>query len=91
MNRLAVHLLGEDQQQLRQIAGALKTIRSRDVIPLLIALQFQLRTQQFEMKIVSSPLECFRSACLLLGALLLALAFCQQRSNHGYKRFAIIG
>ena len=43
------------------------------------------------MKIVGSPLKCFRSACLLLGALLLALAFRQQRSHHGYERFAIIG
>ena len=91
VNRLAVHLLGEDQQQLRQIAGALKTVCSRAVIPLLVALQFQLRTQQFKMKIVGSPLECFRSACLLLGALLLALAFCQQGSHHRHKRFAIIG
>lgn len=43
------------------------------------------------MKIVGSPLKCFRSACLLLGALLFALAFYQQGSHHGYKRFAIIG
>ena len=83
VNRLAIHLLGEVQQQLRQIAGDLKTIRSRAVIPLLVSLQFHLRTQQFEMKFVGS--SSFRSACLLLGALLLPLAFCQQRSHHGYK------
>jgi hypothetical protein len=34
------------------------------------------------MKIVGSPLEGFGSACLLLGALLLSLAFCQQGSHH---------
>jgi hypothetical protein len=43
------------------------------------------------MEIIGSPLQCFRSACLLLGALLLALAFRQQRSHHRYERFAIIG
>ena len=43
------------------------------------------------MKIVGSPLKGFRSACLLLGALLLTLAFRHQRSHHGYERFAIIG
>ena len=43
------------------------------------------------MEIIGSPLEFFRSACLLLGALLVALAFCEQRSHHDYKRFAIIG
>ena len=91
VNRLAVHLLGEDQQQLPQIAGVLKAVCSRAVIPLLVSLEFQLRTQQFKMKIVGSPLEYFRSACLLLGTLLLALAFCQQGLHHGYKRFAIIG
>jgi hypothetical protein len=44
VNRLAVHLLGEDQQ-LGQIAGALKAIRSRAVMPLLVSLEFQLRTK----------------------------------------------
>ena len=43
------------------------------------------------MKIVGALLECFRSACLLLGALLLALTFCQQRIAPWLQRFAIIG
>ena len=43
------------------------------------------------MKIVGSPLECFRSARLLLGALLFPVAFYQKGSHHRHKRFVIIG
>ena len=43
VNRLAVQLLGEGQQQLCQIARGLKTIRARPVIPLLEPLQLQLQ------------------------------------------------
>jgi hypothetical protein len=46
VNRLAVQIFGEAQQQLRQIARGAQTIRARPVIPLLISLQLQLYANQ---------------------------------------------
>jgi hypothetical protein len=84
VNRVAVQLLGEAQRQLCQIAGALKTVRAPAVMPFPEALKFQLRTQQFKMQIVGSPLEFLHSLCL---------SFCpsSSESNHRHKRFTIIG
>jgi hypothetical protein len=49
VNRLAVQIFGEAQQQLRQIARGAQTIRARPVIPLLISLQLQLDANQLNL------------------------------------------
>ena len=64
MNWLAVQLLGEGQQQLRQVARRLKAICTRPVIPLLVALQLQLQTKHLDMQF-ACPLDLFFRAPLL--------------------------
>ena len=54
INRLQVHLLGEVQKHLCQIARRLQTIGTRAVVPLAISIQLQLQTKIFNVEIVGT-------------------------------------
>jgi hypothetical protein len=49
LHGLAIQLLGEVQQHLRQVAIRLQTIGARTVIPFLESLQLQLRAKKFNL------------------------------------------
>jgi hypothetical protein len=49
LHGLAIQLLGEVQQHLRQVAVRLQTIGARTVIPFLESLQLQLRAKKFNL------------------------------------------
>ncbi len=87
VDRLVVQCLGKRKQHLCQFALGLKMIRTRTVVLLLVASQFDLQTQNFDVQIVGktllflcpsrllfgSPLLLFGPLLLLLGSLLLLL------------------
>ena len=77
INRLAIHLLGERQKHLRQIARGLQTIGTRAVIPLLVSLQLQLKAQIFNLQIVGTP-------SLLFSKFTLSIALPHQRAQHSF-------
>ncbi len=83
VDRLAVQRLGEVEQQLRQIALKLETVRARAVIPFLEAAKFNLQAQILKIQIVGALLLCF-------GALFLPLAIQQQRAHHRLQRSAVL-
>jgi hypothetical protein len=91
VNRLALQLFEEVQQQLCQIARGLKSIRARPVVSLLEPLQFQVQAQIFHMQIVGPLLLFFNPPPLFFETALLIVAFLKQRAHHRSERFTIIG
>lgn len=53
VNRLAIHLLAEAEQQLRQITCRVQTVRPWSVVPLLVAIKLYLQAQVLDVQIVA--------------------------------------
>ena len=81
VNRLQIHLLGEDKKHLCQIGGRLQTISARAVVPLTKSSQLQLEPQIFNVKIVGTPALLFGMLLVFIGTSLLVVALPHQRAQ----------
>jgi len=78
-HRLLRQFLAESEECLRQLTGRLQPVRSRPVVPLLVALQFELQTQILEVEIVGALPLLLRPRRLLFRPLLRLVALRPRR------------
>jgi len=81
MNRFLIQRFGEVQQQLCQFTLRLQPIRTRPVVPLLIALQLQLHANQFNLQLLGLLALCFKITLLLFSMTLLLIALAAVRAQ----------
>jgi len=84
IDRLALQSFSEFQQHLRHLAAAWQPVRTRTVVPLLIAIQRQLQTQILNLQLLIPHLQ-FSAALLLTGTPLLLVALPQQRVDPRFQ------